>query len=158
MHEIYMEEALKEAQAAYVEDEVPIGAVVVMGGVIIGRGHNRREAEGDPTLHAEIIAIRQAASHLKHWRLTDCTLYVTIEPCPMCAGAILQARIPVLVYGARDPKAGCVHSLYPLLHDTRFNHTAQVIEGILEIQCAEIMQRFFKEKRLEKYKPRPANP
>ena len=159
MHETYMEEALKEAQAAYAADEVPIGAVIVRGDTIIGRGHNRREADQDPTLHAEIIAIRQAASFINHWRLTDCTLYVTIEPCPMCAGAILQARIPVIVYGARDPKAGCVHSLYQLLQDTRFNHTAQGIEGILETQCADIMKRFFKEKRLkEKYCLSPPNP
>ncbi|MDD2504280.1 MAG: nucleoside deaminase, partial [Clostridia bacterium] len=112
-----MQEALVEAQKAYVFDEVPIGAVVVKDGKIIGRGHNLRERVKDPTLHAEIIAIKQAAKALGSWRLSDCDLYVTIEPCPMCAGAVLQARIRQLIFGARDPKAGCAGSLYNLLQD-----------------------------------------
>jgi tRNA(adenine34) deaminase len=146
-HDILMQEALIEAQKAYDLDEVPIGAVVVKNGKIIGRGHNLREREKDPTLHAEIIAIKQAAKALGGWRLTDCDLYVTIEPCPMCAGAILQARISMLVFGARDPKAGCSGSLYNLLQDSRFNHQTDVVEGVLEDECSHIMKDYFRQKR-----------
>ncbi len=149
MHEHYMEQALKEAEKAFELDEVPIGAVVVKGGIIIGRGFNLRESEKDPTLHAEIVAIRQAAKHLNSWRLTNCDLYVTIEPCPMCSGAILQARVTRLIYGARDPKAGCVDSLYQLLSDPRFNHNTEVVEGILQEQCSDLMKEFFRGKRLK---------
>lgn len=146
-HEAFMQEALVEAQKAYDMDEVPIGAVVVKDGKIIGRGHNLRESEKDPILHAEIIAIRQAAQTLDGWRLTDCDIYVTIEPCPMCAGAILQARIRQLVFGARDPKAGCVGSLYNLLQDARFNHQTEVVEAVLEEECSHIMKDYFRQKR-----------
>jgi tRNA(adenine34) deaminase len=134
----FMREALAEAQKAYQLDEVPIGAVVVKNGEVIGRGHNLRESKKDPTLHAEIIAIRQAAAVLGGWRLTDCDLYVTIEPCPMCAGAILQARIRRLIFGARDPKAGCAGSLYNLLEDTRFiwRGIEVVITGLTRNQFA----------------------
>lgn len=149
MHEHYMEQALKEAEKAFELDEVPIGAVVVKGSIIIGRGFNLRESEKDPTLHAEIVAIRQAAKHLNSWRLTNCDLYVTIEPCPMCSGAILQARVTRLIYGARDPKAGCVDSLYQLLSDPRFNHNTEVVEGILQEQCSDLMKEFFRGKRLK---------
>jgi tRNA(adenine34) deaminase len=142
-----MEQALAEAQIAYELDEVPIGAVIVKDGIIIGRGHNLREREKDPTLHAEMIAIRQASDVLGGWRLMDCDLYVTIEPCPMCAGAILQARIQRVFFGARDPKAGCAGSLYNLLEDPRFNHRVEVVEGILEDQCSRIMRNYFREKR-----------
>jgi tRNA(adenine34) deaminase len=142
-----MEQALAEAQIAYELDEVPIGAVIVKDGIIIGRGHNLREREKDPTLHAEMIAIRQASAALGGWRLMDCDLYVTIEPCPMCAGAILQARIQRVFFGARDPKAGCAGSLYNLLEDPRFNHRVEVVEGILEDQCSRIMRNYFREKR-----------
>ncbi|MDD3702542.1 MAG: tRNA adenosine(34) deaminase TadA [Caldicoprobacterales bacterium] len=142
-----MREALAEAQKAYQLDEVPIGAVVVKNGEVIGRGHNLRESKKDPTLHAEIIAIRQAAAVLGGWRLTDCDLYVTIEPCPMCAGAILQARIRRLIFGARDPKAGCAGSLYNLLEDTRFNHRTEVTEGILKDSCSLIIKEYFRQKR-----------
>ncbi len=142
-----MQEALVEAQKAYDLDEVPIGAVVVKDGKIIGRGHNLREREKDPTLHAEIIAIKQAAKVLGGWRLTDCELYVTIEPCPMCAGAILQARIRQLVFGARDPKSGCTGSLYNLLQDFRFNHQTEVVEAVLEEECSHIMKDYFRQKR-----------
>ena len=143
----FMREALAEAQKAFHLDEVPIGAVVVKNGEIIGRGHNLRERKKDPTLHAEIVAIKQAAATLGGWRLTDCDLYVTIEPCPMCAGAILQARIRRLIFGARDPKAGCAGSLYNLLEDTRFNHRTEVTEGILKDSCALIIKEYFRQKR-----------
>ncbi|MDD4680724.1 MAG: tRNA adenosine(34) deaminase TadA [Clostridia bacterium] len=147
IQEALMQEALVEAQKAYVFDEVPIGAVVVKDGKIIGRGHNLRERVKDPTLHAEIIAIKQAAKALGSWRLSDCDLYVTIEPCPMCAGAVLQARIRQLIFGARDPKAGCAGSLYNLLQDSRFNHQTEVVEGVLEEDCSQIMKDYFRQKR-----------
>jgi tRNA(adenine34) deaminase len=143
----FMREALVEAQKAFQLDEVPIGAVVVKDGEIIGRGYNLRERKKDPTLHAEIIAIQQAAAALGGWRLTGCDLYVTIEPCPMCAGAILQARIRRVVFGARDPKAGCAGSLYNLLEDSRFNHRTEVTEGIMKDSCALIIKEYFKQKR-----------
>lgn len=142
-----MEQALLEAQAAYDKDEVPVGAVVVLNGEIIGRGHNCRETTGDPTMHAEIVAIREAAQSLSSWRLEDCELYVTLEPCPMCAGAIIQSRIERVVFGAFDPKAGCAATLYNLLTDTRFNHRTEVVPGVLEDKCAELLKRFFKGKR-----------
>lgn len=147
MEHFFMEKALEEAQKAFDVDEVPIGAVIVRNGEIIGAGHNLREKEKDPTLHAEMIAIRNGAAFLNGWRLLDCDLYVTIEPCPMCAGAILQARIKRVVFGARDPKAGCAGSLYNLLQDNRFNHTVEIVEGILENECSTIMKDFFKRKR-----------
>ncbi len=147
MYSDFMREALAEAQKAFQLDEVPIGAVVVKNGTIIGRGHNLRERMKDPTLHAEIIAIRQAAAALGGWRLTDCDLYVTVEPCPMCAGAILQARIRRVVFGARDPKAGCAGSLYNLLEDPRFNHRAEVTEGIMKEPCSLIIREYFRLKR-----------
>lgn len=142
-----MEQALLEAQAAYDKDEVPVGAVVVLNSEIIGRGHNCRETTGDPTMHAEIVAIREAAQSLNSWRLEDCELYVTLEPCPMCAGAIIQSRIERVVFGAFDPKAGCAGTLYNLLTDTRFNHRTEVVPGVLEDKCAELLKRFFKGKR-----------
>lgn len=142
-----MEQALLEAQAAYDKDEVPVGAVVVLYGEIIGRGQNCRETTGDPTMHAEIVAIREAAQNLSSWRLEDCELYVTLEPCPMCAGAIIQSRIERVVFGAFDPKAGCAGTLYNLLTDTRFNHRTEVVPGVLEDKCAELLKRFFKGKR-----------
>jgi tRNA(adenine34) deaminase len=150
LHRTWMETALQEAKKAYELDEVPIGAVIVKDGTIIGRGYNLRETRKDPTLHAEMIAIRQASEHLGGWRLTGCDLYVTIEPCPMCAGAILQARIQRLIYGARDPKAGCAGSLYNLLNDERFNHSTEIIEGVMVDECADLMKEFFKAKRLKR--------
>jgi len=147
MHEFYMRKALAEAQAAFAEDEVPIGAIIVHGDRIIGAAHNQREQLHDPTAHAEMVAITQAAEALQDWRLQGCTLYVTLEPCPMCAGAILQARIPTVVYGAPDPKAGAVQTLYNLLTDTRLNHTCQVVPGVLAAECGEILTRFFKQQR-----------
>jgi tRNA(adenine34) deaminase len=144
---IFMEQALQEAKKAYHIEEVPIGAVIVKDGEIIARGHNLRETYKDPTLHAEIVAIREAAKKLGGWRLSGCELYVTIEPCPMCAGAIIQARIERVIYGARDPKAGCAGSLYNLLTDFRFNHRADVVPGVMEEECRGILQKFFRDKR-----------
>ncbi|HUY34173.1 MAG TPA: tRNA adenosine(34) deaminase TadA [Pirellulales bacterium] len=149
MHEMFLRRALEEAQQAFDEDEVPVGAVIVYGERIIASAHNQREQLRDPTAHAEMIAITQAAESLGGWRLDDCTLYATLEPCPMCAGAILQARIPWVVYGAADPKAGAVHTLYQLLADPRLNHRCQTVSGVLADPCAEILTRFFQKKRDE---------
>lgn len=142
-----MKLALKEAEQALAEDEVPVGAVIVHGDRVIASAHNQREQLRDPTAHAEMIAITQAAEALGSWRLDDSTLYVTLEPCPMCAGAILQARIPTLVYGAADPKAGAVHTLYRLLDDKRLNHRSMVVSGVLAGPCSEILTRFFQQQR-----------
>jgi tRNA(adenine34) deaminase len=148
-----MQQALREAQAAFDQAEVPIGAVVVHADPatgsrrVIGAAHNQREQLRDPTAHAEMIAITQAAEALGNWRLEGCTLYVTLEPCPMCAGAIVLARIPRVVYGAADPKAGAVTTLYQLLCDSRLNHRAEVIAGVLDQPCGEILRRFFQQKR-----------
>ena len=146
-HEIYMQRALDEAEQALAEDEVPVGAVIVHQDRLIAAAHNQRELLRDPTAHAEMIAITQAAESRQSWRLDDCTLYVTLEPCPMCAGAILQARIPAVVYGAADPKAGAVRSLYTLLDDSRLNHRAAVIPGVLAERCGQILSRFFQQQR-----------
>jgi tRNA(adenine34) deaminase len=146
-HEHYMRLALAQARAALRENEVPIGAVIVRGGRVIGAGHNQRETLKDPTAHAELIAITQAASSLGDWRLLECTLYVTLEPCPMCCGAILQARVPEVVYGAADPKAGAVDSLFRLLSDNRLNHRCHVTSGILAAECGEILSQFFQTQR-----------
>lgn len=146
--ELFMKEALKEAQKAAAKGEVPIGAVVVREGKIIGRGHNLRESLNDPTAHAEIIAIKKAARKFKNWRLNGCTLYVTVEPCLMCAGAIVLARLEKVVYGAKDPKAGAVSSLYEVLDDRRLNHRVKEVKGgILEEECAAILKEFFKDLR-----------
>jgi tRNA(adenine34) deaminase len=152
-HEDFMRHALREAEAALAEDEVPIGAVIVYdepaSGVrrIIAAAHNQREQLRDPTAHAEMIAITQAAQALSNWRLEHCTLYVTLEPCPMCAGAIVLARMPRVVYGAADPKAGAAHTLFRLLDDARLNHRAEVIPGVLAESCGEILSKFFAQKR-----------
>jgi tRNA(adenine34) deaminase len=145
-----MQEALEAAEAASRIDEVPIGAVVVYQGEIIGRGYNLRETSNDPTTHAEIIAIREASLHLGAWRLLDCTLYVTLEPCVMCMGAIILARIPRLVYACRDPKAGAAGSIYNLASDRRFNHNIEVTEGVLAEKCSEMLSGFFKTLREKK--------
>ena len=147
VHEHYMKMALQEAQQAFDEDEVPIGAVIVHDDRVIARAHNQREQLHDPTAHAEMIAITQAAEARGTWRLDDCTLYVTLEPCPMCAGAIVQARIPTVVYGAADPKAGAVHTLYRLLDDSRLNHRCLIVSGVLAQRCGEILTRFFQQQR-----------
>ena len=151
LHEPFMQRALIEAQTAAAEDEVPVGAVIVHQGRIIASAHNQREQLNDATGHAEMIAITQAAASLGSWRLDDCTLYVTLEPCPMCAGAIVQARIPNVVYGAKDPKAGAVESLYALLNDERLNHRCTtVLSGVLAVPCGEILSEFFRRKRSER--------
>lgn len=147
MHEHFMQMALREAEAARAEDEVPVGAVIVQEGRVIAAAHNQREQLKDPTAHAEMIAITQAAEALGSWRLEGCTLYVTLEPCPMCAGAIVQARIPTVVYGATDPKAGAVHSLYTILSDRRLNHQPQLVSGVLLDPCGRILTEFFQGKR-----------
>jgi tRNA(adenine34) deaminase len=139
-----MREAIAEARKAEALREVPIGAVIVRDGEIIGRGFNRRETSKDPTLHAEMIAIREASDRLAAWRLLDCTLYVTLEPCPMCAGAIVQARLPRVVYAAPDPKAGCAGTLMNLLQEERFNHRAEVIAGVLGDECSAMLTSFFR--------------
>ena len=143
-----MEMALEEAETARQEDEVPIGAVIVsFEQGVIGRAHNQREQLTDPTAHAEMIAITQAAQALKSWRLDNCALYVTLEPCPMCAGAVVLARLPLLVYGAADPKAGACDTLYQITSDARLNHRVQVVSGVLTDRCAAVLSDFFAEKR-----------
>jgi tRNA(adenine34) deaminase len=144
-----MRQALNEARAALAVDEVPVGAVIVCQGRVIAAAHNQRETLNDPTAHAEIIAITQAAAALESWRLEDCTMYVTLEPCPMCAGAIVQARMPRVIYGAIDPKAGAVESLYQILSDPRLNHRAEVTAGVLAEPCGQILTDFFAQKRRE---------
>ena len=145
--EHYMRLALGEARAALEHEDVPIGAVVVRDGVVIGRAHNQRELLNDPTAHAEMIALTQAASAVGSWRLTGCALYVTLEPCVMCAGALVLARIARLVYGATDPKAGACESLYRIPEDTRLNHRVPVTKGVLAEECGEVLREFFRDKR-----------
>src|SRR5687768_18004191 len=147
--ELWMREAIGEANQALAADEVPIGAVVVHEptGKIIGRGHNRRENDHDPTAHAEILALREAAHTIGHWRLLDCALVVTLEPCPMCAGAAVNARIPRLIYGCADPKAGAVRTLFRLCDDERLNHRVSVEEGVLAAECAGLLRGFFRAQR-----------
>lgn len=149
-HNDYMRMALTEAEIAAAADEAPVGAVIVRDGQVLASAHNERESLRDPTAHAEMIAITQAAAALDSWRLEDCTLYVTLEPCPMCAGAIVQSRIPRVVYGAADPKAGAVRSLFRLIDDPRLNHRAEVIEGVLAEPCGRVLTEFFQRRRLEK--------
>lgn len=140
---IFMRQALVEARAAAVRGEVPVGAVVVREGTIVGRGHNLRESTDDPLAHAELMAIAEAARATGHWRLIGCTLYVTLEPCAMCAGALVNSRVERLVYGARDPKAGFVGSLGDLVRDPRLNHRLEVSEGVLAEECGKLLAGFF---------------
>ena len=148
VNEAMMAEALVEARLAVAHDDVPVGAVVVdADGRIVGRGHNRREVDGDPTAHAEVVAIRAAAEALGTWRLDGCTLYVTLEPCTMCAGAIVQSRIATLVYGADDAKAGAVVSLFDTVRDPRLPHTPAVVRGVLAEESSTLMRDFFAERR-----------
>ncbi len=149
---LWMHQAIGEARLADDADDagdVPIGCVIVHlpSGEIIGRGRNRRELDCDPTAHAEIIAIRQAGAALQSWRLIDCVLFVTLEPCPMCAGAIVNARIPQLVYGAPDPKAGAVDTLFRLCSDPRLNHRVETKAGVCAAECAELLRDFFRRQR-----------
>lgn len=147
---LFMQQALVEAKKAGAKGEVPIGAIIVHNDEIIAHAHNLRETSQNAVTHAELLAIQQACAEIGSWRLEDTTLYVTLEPCPMCAGAILQSRIPRVVYGARDIKAGCVDSLYRLLNDARFNHECDVTEGVLATECGEILTDFFKALRARK--------
>ena len=147
LHNHFMRQALGEANQALLEEEVPIGAIIVRGEQVIASAHNQREQLKDPTAHAEMIAITQAATAVGGWRLEECTLYVTLEPCIMCSGAILQARIPLVVFGATDPKAGAVDSLFHLLSDPRLNHRCQVIPGVMAAECGEILTKFFQAQR-----------
>ncbi|HBI41956.1 MAG TPA: tRNA-specific adenosine deaminase [Planctomycetales bacterium] len=145
-----MEMALDEAGVAASEGEVPVGAVIVsFERGVIAQAHNQREQLLDPTAHAEMIAITQAAEALRSWRLEDCALYVTLEPCPMCAGAIVQARLPMVVYGCTDPKAGACDTLYQIPTDPRLNHRARVVSGVLAERCAEMLSEFFAARRRE---------
>jgi len=143
----FMRAALDEARAAVCEGEIPVGAVVVKDGLIIGSGHNRRLADGSPFAHAEMAAMERAAQKLKRWRFDECALYVTLEPCAMCAGAIVQCRVGRLVYGAPDPRAGAVGSLYDIPGDSRICHRCEVRRGVLEQQCAKLLGDFFISRR-----------
>jgi tRNA(adenine34) deaminase len=145
--EHFMRLALVEAEAAAAADEAPVGAIIVRDGQVLASARNEREALRDPTAHAEVIAITQAAAALGQWRLDGCTLFVTLEPCPMCAGAIVQARIPRVVYGATDPKAGAVRSLFRIADDPRLNHRAEIVEGVLAEPCGRVLTEFFQRKR-----------
>ena len=144
----FMNIALQEAFIAFQQDEVPIGAVLVQNGQILAQAHNAPIAQNDPSAHAEMLALRKACEKTGNYRLTGAALYVTLEPCVMCAGAILQARLARVIFGARDPKAGAVFSLYQILNDNRFNHQVDVTEGVLQEACGKILSRFFKEKRI----------
>ena len=146
-HVKWMKAAFREAEKAFEQDEVPIGAVVVQNGQIIGRGYNQCESLIDPTAHAEIIAITSASNTIKDWRLKDCQLYVTKEPCPMCAGALINARINMVIFGMYDEKEGCCGSLYQLCRDNRFKHQLTVKGGIMEDACTLMIQEFFKKQR-----------
>ena len=150
INEIFMNKALKEAQKAYLKDEVPVGAVIVKDGKVIARAHNIKEIKQDTTKHAEIIAIQKASKKTKTWRLTGCTMYVTLEPCPMCAGAIIQSRMDKVVIGTKDEKTGACGSVLNILEDYKFNHSVKVDKGIMEKECKEILQNFFKQLRKKK--------
>lgn len=146
-HDYFMDLALREAEIALARKEVPVGAVIVQRGAVIAKGSNQTEMLNDPTAHAEMIAITSAATHLGSRRLEECVMYVTLEPCPMCAGAIVLARIPILVFGAYDPKAGACTTLYTITNDTRLNHRVHTIGGVREEQCGGILKEFFKARR-----------
>ena len=142
-YDYYMAQALEQAGLAFEIEETPIGCVIVRGEAVIGRGYNRRHTDKNALAHAELIAINEACAAMGDWRLEECTLFVTIEPCPMCAGAIVQARVPTVVFGAKNPKAGCAGSIYNLLDEPLFNHRANIVEGVLEEECKRLMKDFF---------------
>jgi tRNA(adenine34) deaminase len=146
-NETMMRRAIELAESAAALDEVPVGAVVHLDGEIVGEGFNRREVDHDPLAHAEMLAIADAATRLGRWRLHDCSIVVTLEPCPMCAGAIVNARLDEVVFGARDAKSGASRSLYEITDDPRLNHRCEVVEGVLEDECVALLQDFFKAKR-----------
>ena len=147
LHDRWMRAALNQARAAFDADEVPVGAVIVHNERVIGEGYNQRESLNDPTAHAEMIAITQAAESIHSWRLLECTLYVTLEPCAMCAGAIVQSRLPRVVYGTKDPKGGACDSLFQITSDIRLNHQAVVLGGVLQEECGMLLQEFFRKQR-----------
>ena len=156
-HEYWMRRAIAEAGKAQAKDEVPIGCVIVKGGKIIARGHNLRETSQDPAGHAELIAIRKAARKLGSWRLLDTVLYVTLEPCTMCMGAVILARIPTVVFGCYDPKGGATGSIYDLSSNPLLNHRVELLPGILESDCSRMLSNFFAELRMRKVKGRTVN-
>jgi tRNA(adenine34) deaminase len=147
MPDKWMQRALSLAEEAARLGEVPVGCVIVRDGMVVGSGYNRREIDGDPSAHAEMIAIREAAAETGHWRLEDCTLYVTLEPCAMCAGAMVLARIPRCYFGAWDPKGGAIETVFCIGDEPKLNHRIETVGGILETECAEVLKRFFKERR-----------
>jgi len=148
-HEIFLDMALREARRAAELGEVPVGAVIVHQGQVIGRGHNRTESLQDPTAHAEVLAITAAANQLGSWRLEACTLYVTLEPCTMCGGACVLARIPLVVFGAWDPKAGACGSVHNVVQRPELNHRVELLGGVRELECGELLRQFFRERRAE---------
>lgn len=156
LHEKYMRQAIRQAKKAYELGEAPIGCVIVYGEKVIGRGYNRRTVDKNTLAHAELTAIRKACRKMGDWRLEDCTLYVTLEPCQMCSGAIVQARIPRVVVGCMNPKAGCAGSVLNLLHMKEFNHQAELTTGVLGEECSAMMKQFFKELRENQKKNRLA--
>jgi tRNA(adenine34) deaminase len=149
-HDYWMARAISEAHKAGSKNEVPIGCIIIHEGTIVARGHNLRETSQDPAAHAELIAIRKAARKLGSWRLLDCTLYVTLEPCTMCMGAIILSRIPTVVFGCYDPKGGAAGSLYDLSNDPRLNHRVQLVSRIQEAECSRLLSSFFAELRARK--------
>jgi len=154
----FMDLALAQACRCLEHDDVPVGAVIVRGGAVVGAGRNERELRADPTAHAEILAIGAASTALESWRLEDCTMYVTLEPCSMCAGAIVLARVPRLVYGAADPKAGACGSVLDVIHERRLNHRVDVSAGLLADECGTLLREFFVAKRRTATAPLPAAP
>ena len=156
-HEQYMESAFREAEKAYELGEIPVGAIIVKNGLIIGKGYNQVESLKDPTAHAEIIAITAAANFLESKWLEECTMYVTLEPCSMCAGAIVLARIPTLVFGAFDPKAGACSTIYNIVQDQRLNHMVHVISGVSDTKCQAILKDFFNLIRTKGIQSKPGN-
>lgn len=157
LHTYWMQEAIREAEQAEAAGEVPIGAVIVYQNEVIGRGRNRREEDQQASAHAEMIAIQEACTFLNSWRLEECTLYVTLEPCPMCAGAIVQSRVPSVVFGAYDPKAGCAGTLMNLLQEERFNHRCDVTAEIEGAACANLLTSFFRRMRDKKKNKKKEN-
>ena len=155
-HKIWMQQALEQARLAVEHDDVPVGAVVVRDGEMVAAAHNRREVDADPTAHAELLAVRAAAAALGSWRLDGCSLYVTLEPCAMCAGALVLARLPQLVFGATDPKAGAVGSLFDIARDPRLNHRVEVTGGVLADECGALLRTFFRARRPRSGRDAPA--
>ena len=151
LHKVFMKMALEQAEQAYELGEVPVGAIITHQGRVVAAAHNQREQLKDATAHAEMIAITQACEAMEGWRLADCALYVTLEPCPMCAGAIMNARIPQVIFGAADPKGGAVVSVLKLLSDARLNHRSEIFQGIMADQCGELLSRFFRSRRNGKH-------